>query len=302
LPVSAGSDKIGENRIKKDRRLKREQKQAARERKGAGFIMTYRMLVSDIDDTLLTDDLQVTPGTREALARAVKRGVVVTLATGRMFASAKRIARQIELDVPIITYQGSLVKTLQDEKVLYERWLPAEAARIVFAFAEQRRIHTQAYVDDRLFCSEDNEFSRSYSQLTGVPYEVHPRIGELAGERVTKILLTGEPAYLDRIREEIAPQLDGIAYITKSKPHYLEFTHPEGTKAHAVKFLAERFGIGMEEVIAVGDGLNDVEMVQAAGLGVAVGNAVDALKRVADHITASNNEEGVRKLIETFLL
>ena len=264
--------------------------------------MKYRMLVSDIDDTLLTDDLRLTPGTKEALARAVRRGVVVTLATGRMFRSAKQIAREINLDVPIITYQGSLVKTLQDGTVLYERWLSADAARLVLEFAEERRIHVQAYVDDRLISREDNAYVRDYSRLTGVPYEVEPHMSRLAAEKLTKILFIGDPGPLDLLRGEIAPMLEGAAYITKSKPHYLEFTHPEGTKAHAVRFLAERFGIGMDEVIAVGDGLNDLEMVQAAGLGVAVANAVDALKRAAGHITASNYEEGVRKVIETFLL
>src|SRR5437016_500393 len=95
------------------------------EREGAVETIMYKLIAIDIDDTLLTDDLVITEGTKAALAAAIEQGVFVTLATGRMFPSAQKIAAQLELNVPIITYQGSLIKTLFDEHVLYERSVPA---------------------------------------------------------------------------------------------------------------------------------------------------------------------------------
>jgi len=97
----------------------------------------YKLIAIDIDDTLINDSKEVTPATQQALEQAIAKGVIVTLATGRAYASAQAIARQIGMNVPIITYQGSLVKNLLDEKVLYERYVPMEAVRKLFDFCMQ---------------------------------------------------------------------------------------------------------------------------------------------------------------------
>src|SRR5690606_26639758 len=100
-------------------------------------LFMYKLIAIDIDDTLLNDDIIVTENTKAALKRAIESGVTVTLATGRMFSSAQKIARQINLNVPIITYQGALVKTLLDGKVLYEKNVPAAPARELLQYAQQ---------------------------------------------------------------------------------------------------------------------------------------------------------------------
>ncbi|MCI3927658.1 Cof-type HAD-IIB family hydrolase [Paenibacillus sp. TRM 82003] len=262
----------------------------------------YRLIAIDVDDTLLTDDLIVTEGTKAALAEAVAAGNVVTLATGRMYSSAVQIAAQLELNVPIITYQGALIKNSIDGKVLYERPVPEDAALDVVAFAEARGLHIQGYVEDRLIAKEDNDKIVAYAKLTRVPYIVNPDFRALARRGSTKLLIIDEPAVLDALIPELREVLGDRAHVTKSKPHYLEVVHPEATKGHALLHLAAHYGVAREQTIAVGDSWNDHEMVEAAGLGVAMANAVEPLKAAADYITRSNNDEGVRAVVETFLL
>jgi len=263
--------------------------------------MNYKLIAIDIDDTLLNDDIQVTEGTKKALERAINAGVTVTLATGRMYASAKKIAEQIQLNVPIITYQGALVKTLLDGEVLYERSVPADAARKVLDYANEHGLHLQLYVDDVLYGTEDNARIQAYSKLTNIPYVIEPNFELLIDKPNHKMLIIDEPEVLDHHIEILQQMLGDQLHITKSKAHYLEFMHKEGTKGHALQFLAQHIGCSMDQTIGIGDAWNDREMISVAGLGVAMGNAVPSLKEIADYVTLSNNEEGVRHVIEKFI-
>ncbi|MEK0317414.1 Cof-type HAD-IIB family hydrolase [Cohnella sp. 56] len=263
---------------------------------------SYKLIAIDLDDTLLNDELEVTEATRGALAEALSRGVHVTLATGRMFASAKQTAAQVGLNVPLITYQGSLVRNLLDERTLYERSVDLEAVRKLYAYTRDRQLHLQTYIDDKLYSFDDGDRLAAYAKQSNIPYIVEPELDALPIGRHTKLIIIDEPALLDQIAPELHALLGPEVHITKSKPHYLEFTHREGTKGHALKFLAEHFGISIDETIAIGDSWNDREMIEAAGLGVAMANAVPALREIADFVTLSNNEDGVKHVVDKFIL
>jgi Cof subfamily protein (haloacid dehalogenase superfamily) len=263
---------------------------------------TYKMIAIDVDDTLLNDDLKITESTKAALAAASAKGVIVTLATGRMFASAKKIAKQLEMNVPIITYQGSLVKNLMEEQIIYERSVPPAAAQFLYRYAETHNLHLQVYHNDTLYVKEDSQKIKDYSALSNIPYTVTAEFNALASKPLTKMLFIDEPDKLDAVAIDLRNSLGGQLHITKSKAHYLEFLHPEGTKGHAVESLAMHYNVDLSQVIAIGDSWNDHEMLEIAGLGVAMGNAVDSLKKIANYITLSNNEDGVRHVVEKFIL
>lgn len=262
----------------------------------------YRLIASDIDDTLLHDDLTISDRNRQAIHAAVERGVIITLATGRMFPSAQKVARSLQLNVPLITYQGSKVKNLLDEQTLYERTVPPEVAAEVFRYAEKHKLHLQIYHDDFLYALEDNEKIRRYAMVQHVDYRIVRDFSRFFEQPLTKMLVIDEPGRLEEIAAEWRELFGDRAYVTKSKPEYLEVLHPEGTKGSALKYLASRFGIDMSEVIALGDSWNDHDMIEIAGLGVAMGNAVDTLKAIADYIAPTNNEDGVAHVIEKFVL
>lgn len=262
----------------------------------------YKLIAMDVDDTLLSDQLTVSEETKAALKAAIDLGVTVTLATGRMYASAVQIAKQINLNVPIITYQGSLVKTLLEGKVLYERYVPTKAAVQIQQYCQQHSLHLQLYVDDLLYGMEDNEIINEYSDRSKIPFIIEPDFNKLINKPLSKMLIIDDPIKLNQVQSELIALIGNEAHITKSKPHYLEITHKEGTKGHALRFMAEHLGCSTQETIAIGDSWNDHEMIEAAGLGIAMGNATDKLKAIADYVTFSNNEDGVRHVIEKFIL
>ncbi|MFC5701946.1 Cof-type HAD-IIB family hydrolase [Cohnella faecalis] len=265
--------------------------------------MTYRLVAMDLDDTLLNDELKVTDTTRQAMADAIARGVHLTIATGRMYDSARQTASQVGLNVPIITYQGSLIKNLLDGEVLYERSVPPAAAEKLYQYCLAHGLHLQTYIDDKLYTPEENDKLFSYVKQSNIPYTVESDFGKLVSNpKQTKLLIIDEPAKLDAMIPELRELLGPEVHVTKSKPNYLEFMHHEGTKGHALRFLAKHFDIPIEETIAMGDAMNDHEMVEAAGLGVAMANAVPALKEIADYVTLSNNDDGVRHVLEKFIL
>ena len=261
----------------------------------------YKLIAIDIDDTLLNDQNQVTEKTKQALKAAQEAGVTITLATGRMFASAQQIAKQIELNVPIITYQGSLVKTLMDEQVLYQRDVPQEAALELLEYVKEHKLHLQLYVNDTLFGIEDNDRIKSYSKNSNIPYIIEPDFNKLINEPNHKMLIIDEPHILDSHIPILQEKLGHVLHITKSKPNFLEFMHKQGTKGEALKFIANYINCELSETIAIGDAWNDREMIQVAGLGVAMGNAVEPLKELADYITLSNDRDGVAYAINKFI-
>ncbi|MEC0238398.1 Cof-type HAD-IIB family hydrolase [Paenibacillus dokdonensis] len=262
----------------------------------------YKLIAIDIDDTLINDDKEVTPATQQALEQAVAKDVVVTLATGRAYASAQKIARQTGLNVPIITYQGALIKNLMDEKVLYERYVPKDAAHKLFEYCIEHNLHLQVYIDDKLYAREENQKLKYYSELNRTPYFIEPDFEKLIAQKTPKMLIIDDPSYLDEIAPVLRELLGSEVHITKSKPHFLEIMHFEGTKGHALTFLANHFDVDMAQTMALGDSWNDHEMLEAAGLGVAMGNAIQALKDIAGYVTLSNNEDGVKAAIEKFVL
>jgi len=262
----------------------------------------YRLVAADLDDTLLTDDLTVTERTKQAMAAAIARGVRLTIATGRMFASARQIAEQVGLNVPIITYQGSLIRNLLDGETLYERSVPLEDARKLYDYTREHGLYLQTFINDRLYAFDEGDKLFAYAKQSAIPYFVEPVFDRLPEGRHTKLIIIDEPEKLDELLPILQARLSDEVHLTKSKPNFLEFVHREGTKGHALRFLAAHYGIPMEQTIAIGDAWNDREMIEAAGLGVAMANGVPALRELADYVTLSNNEDGVAHVLEQFIL
>ncbi|SDH13943.1 hypothetical protein SAMN04487975_10356 [Planococcus glaciei] len=262
----------------------------------------YKLVAIDLDGTLLTDDLMISPNTVTAIQRAAEAGTIVTIATGRMFSSAKLIALQLNLNVPLITYQGALIKDVNEKQVVYERTVPPHIAQKLIEISRDKNLHLQLYQDDILYSAVENDKLIAYAEAVKVPYRIEPDLIKLAEKGVTKLLFIEEPHVLDQLQGELQSLIGDSAHIAKSKKHYLEITHPEANKGNALLFLANMLGIERTEIIGIGDNYNDIELIAAAGLGVAMGNAVKEIKDLADYTTFSNNEEGVLHVLEKFVL
>lgn len=262
----------------------------------------YKLIATDLDDTLLNDRIEVSPANREALQKAMDLGVIVTIATGRMFRSALPVAEQLGIRGPIITYQGALLRDTVSKETLWERPMPLELAQRVLAEGYGAGVHMNVYIEDRLFVDRITPEGSGYANLAEVPMIPVGDLTDFLKQDPIKILFIAAPDLLDRLNREMHDKFGPTLYITKSKPNYLEFMHPEATKRHGLAALVRKYGILREEIIAFGDSYNDIDMLEFAGLGVAMGNAPAEIKSRADYVTDTNNNNGVAQAVKKFVL
>ncbi|MGE4273063.1 MAG: Cof-type HAD-IIB family hydrolase [Desulfitobacterium sp.] len=266
--------------------------------------MSIKLVATDLDDTLLRDDLTLSQRVMAAIRQAKEQGVYVTFATGRMPVSARPYAEQLGLDVPIITYNGAMIQEAISRKILYRKVISVEVAREVIRFLLSEELYLHMYRGDRVFVQKTNEWSEAYGQKTGVQVEEADLLEILQEEKegVEKIIIFAHPDELKIWREKLRVMFPKMLHLTSSKPYFLELNHPEVNKGNTLLNFAKGLGIKPEEVMAIGDSLNDLEMIRYAGLGVAMENAHQDVKDVAKVITSSNEEDGVAKAIEDYVL
>ncbi len=266
-----------------------------------------KLVAIDLDETLLRSDLTISGHTREALRQVRARGVAVTICTGRMFRSAQPFAEQLGFDIPLITYGGALIKNARSGEVLYYRLLETEVARQVIRFGRERGIQVNYYLlngaDDDLYAELITRWGENYDSFARVPlYRVADLETLLDTSNPLKLLLIEDGPAIDGILLELRGMIGEQAHLAKSKPRFLEVDHPEATKGRALHELADWMQIDRSQVMAIGDNFNDLEMLEFAGLGIAVANAPAEVQACADHVTASNNEDGVALALERFVL
>jgi Cof subfamily protein (haloacid dehalogenase superfamily) len=223
------------------------------------------------------------------------------LVTGRMFQAVRPYALEAGLDDPVVCYQGAVVAEPRTGKWLRHEPIPLELAREAIAALRDEGFGLNCYVGDELYVAEITPGARQYADFQDI--ELHP-VGDLLAwleEPPTKLVVIDDPEVLDGLKQRMIAHFDGRLYISKSLPHFLEFASPDVTKAAGLDFVAEHLGFARERTVAFGDGENDVELVDWAGFGVAVENAHDRVKELADLICPSVTEEGVAQVLEALL-
>ncbi len=262
--------------------------------------MKYKLLVFDLDDTLLNEEHKISRRNVETLRRAAGEGLIITIATGRMFRSTLPYARQLGINVPLITYHGALVRKAAGGPDIWHRPVPLDAAVQVAEYAVDHGYHLNLFIDDAFCIPETNEYTRAYQSLSNVEFKIIGNPAEyLRREKTppTKMNIVSFSG-MEEIMERVAGQFHGRVTVTQARPEFLEITHLEATKGIALRHLAEAEGVHRDEVVAIGDSLNDISMLEYAGTGVAVANAREEVKQVAQVITLSNLEDGVAHFIE----
>lgn len=269
-----------------------------------GGNMAIRLVAIDLDDTLLDSQHRISSVCIEAIQKARKRGVLITLATGRMFKAALPYAEQIGIDLPLIIYQGALVMNSRSQKVFYCRPIPTAVIMQVIAFLQQHAMDYHLYTRHLLHARDRSRYLEKHVEVTGVQPSLHEDLDAIAGrEEILEIMaLAGSERSQTAMYGHLKEQFGECLHITPFKYHTLELMDREANKARALEFLARRYRISREEVMAIGDGHNDRPMLEWAGIGVAMGNASEAVKEAADFITLSNDEEGVAAAIHEYVL
>lgn len=262
------------------------------------------MVVLDLDDTLLLNDGTISNKTKEKIFEAMKKGIYIVLASGRPTFAIKDIADELQLKTNgyIISYNGARIIDYKNENTIYRADITKEQVKKVYDFAKENNAFMQTYDDNNIITEKSNEYTEIESKITKMPILEKKDFINSLPKTLVKALILQESEYLEKLEIKVKQQMKNEMYITRTKPFFLEFMNIEVDKSKSILRLCEKLNISKEEVIAVGDSYNDISMVKVAGLGVAMGNAIDELKSIANYITDTNENDGVAKVIQKFIL
>jgi hypothetical protein len=248
----------------------------------------YHMIAIDIDDTFFGEANAAPQENVEALCELDHRGVHVILCSGRPTPSTMRIAQSVfDSDRPhyIISYNGAVVREVESGRELSRRGVSLQVALEIVRYAREHGLLAQYYHDDEFFTEAEDPRAEEYSRMSGLPYRAVGPLEAFMDEESPKLLMQGDPAELPVHLQRLRRQSAGRWNTTISKPMFLEVLNPAVDKGKAMVELADYLGVPRDAVVAVGDSLNDIEMLHEAAVGVAVANARDEVKAAADMVT-----------------
>ena len=263
--------------------------------------MSIRAIAFDLDDTLLRSDLSVSAYTIDVLHRAAERGIIILPASGRTRDSMFPTVQRIGCASAFISCNGADVWTT-DRELLMQELLPVDLAHEVARFAQERGVYCQTYSPSRFYYSIENAYAKSYAQSSSLEGEFVGDLTAFIHKPVTKLLMMDTPERIAELYHEARTLFQGRASLTCSKAYFLECNPLKATKGNALHWCAQHFGFQMEELITFGDSLNDVSMLEAAGTGIAMGNARADVKAMGFPTCLTNDEDGVARYIEEHIL
>ena len=270
--------------------------------------MKKRMLFMDLDGTLLNDAKQITDGNRAALELALQRGHSAIITTGRPLKSAMEQARMLGMDRPgcyLIAYNGAVVYDWTQRKQIFARSLPYDVVHRVFDLTRERGEHVQTYDTWDVLVEErcDDAAVRRYCQLICMEFRLIGDVRADLKEQPVKCLVINYERKdgLEKIQTWIRQNMSEEVDCFFSCDQYLEVVPKGMNKGEAVKMLCQMMGVDIADAVSVGDAANDLTMIEAAGIGVAMANATEEVKAVADYITTrDNNHDGIAEVVERF--
>jgi len=218
-----------------------------------------------------------------------------------MFRSVRPYALEAGIDDPVVCYQGAVVAEPVSGRWLRHVPIPLDLARETIAALNEQGFGLNCYVGDELYVAEVTPEARRYADFQHLELHAVGDLLEWLHEPPTKLVVIDDPDVLDGLNERMNASFGGRLYISKSLPYFLEFASPDVTKAAGLDFLAERVGFSSERTVAFGDGENDIELIDWAAYGVAVANAHERVKEIADFVCPAVGEEGVAQVLEAFL-
>ena len=289
----------------------------------------FKLMTIDLDGTLLNSYGEVSEATRKALLTVKERGTEVVLASGRPISSTESLAVELGVDNYLISGNGAAVYDIKEQKVIYDRFLTKEQVMRIAKLCEDNSFFYNVYTEDEVIASSLNYNVLFYHKENvkkieekrthiNVVQNIMEYIEQSGKEKFLKITVCDESQFIFNSIMKRLKEIDGIdvletAYMSRKKIKdgtddvdiqyfYTEITNKNVNKWSAIEFLLEKLNIKKEEVISIGDNLNDKEMIENAGLGVVMGNSNPKMKEIADEIVADNNSEGVLEAIERFVL
>jgi len=266
--------------------------------------MKYKLIAADVDGTLVNDKSELTERTKAAIVKAVDAGVIFVVATGRAFSKVQMINDLFDKDMPFIVFNGAAAYMGKTKKLLFERFLDFDLATEAFNIGQEKGIAQICWTGPHLWVSKICKETTNYTNFYGVDPIVVTDLAAIKGEvkGVSKILWIDDPAKIKELSAEMHEYFGNKLRCMSSMAHFLEFVSNDAGKGTALADIGKLCGVDRIEMIAIGDGQNDIGMFEYAGFSIAVENSSDEVKAVCDYITSSNNDDGAAEAIEKFIL
>lgn len=264
------------------------------------------LLALDLDDTLLREDLTISFHTKNILKRVEEAGIIVVLASGRSPKAMERYARDLGLHKRpgyLVCNNGTTIQESHTGTIVKEFFLPIEASLAVFDLVDAEGFPVQIYEDGTIYVSRRNEYADIDQKLTGLRQVVVDNFRSFLAAGAQKMVIPGDPALLKPLEVLLKTFIGDRVTIFTSKPYFLEILPPATGKGEALAMVAQMLGIDRNQVMAIGDSMNDESMIRWAGYGVAMLNGDPRIKAIAKAVTGRTNEEdGVADFVEQHLL
>jgi Cof subfamily protein (haloacid dehalogenase superfamily) len=262
----------------------------------------YKIIFLDIDGTLIKSDHTISEATIDIIQKLKENQILVVLVSARPIHGMIKIAEEAGLQgFPAVSLNGALI--FINEKVVFESVIEINVTRRIYDYLKQYHT-TPIFYNQHSWFSEMPDYHTRYEQkITDVPITIESfnntiQYWQKQNSGPNKILVISEESEINEIKNNLTGQFSDRLNILTSKQTYLEIMNREASKLTAVKYLLKQFNLNREEAIAIGDHFNDKEMIQFAGMGIAMGNSPDEVKVAADYVTDTNNHDGVFKAIQ----
>lgn len=268
--------------------------------------MNYKLVVLDLDGTLTNARKEITPKTKEALMKAQEMGVKIILASGRPTYGITPLADQLEINKfggYIMSFNGGKIINWTTKDVVFEQKLNTQLVPVLYQKAMESGMNILTYQGENIVTTKsEDEYVQQEAFINKMPViQLNDFLHDIVYP-LNKCLIVGDPVPLHDLELQLAREMENKMGIYRSADFFLECVPLNIDKAYSLNWLIQKLNISKEEVIACGDGHNDLSMIEFAGMGVAMANAVQPLKRVADYITLSNEEDGIAHVIEKYIL
>ena len=270
--------------------------------------LPYSIIALDLDGTLTNSEKNITPRTFDALMKAQREGVRLVLASGRPTFGIAALANQLQLadyGGYVLSYNGGRIIDWCEKTVIFSQVVDQKLVPILYDFAEKNQLPIVTYLPEAILASKnEGEYLAEEARINGMPIVVAQNFVEEAMQIAggsTKFLIPGEPELLIQLESEMKAALSEQMEVFRSAPFFLELPPKGIDKAQSLQRLLTHLGLERESLMAFGDGFNDLSMIQFAGQGVAMANAVDEVKSIANFVTTSNEEDGIAHALEQLL-
>jgi len=269
--------------------------------------MKYKLLVLDVDGTIITELSRISDHVKNAVREVQKKGILVTLTTGRMFRTTLPFVHDLNITLPVICYQGALIKNPLNKELIFHEPIPLDLAQKVVDVAKKEKVHLNFYINDTLYMThpkspEAKEYLKIEKQNRNTEQNYINLENYKLKKSPTKFIIISDKTHINKVEKYIQKEFKDELSTTRGIRDFLDILNIGISKGKALKILADYLGVKKKEIISIGDYYNDIPMFTESGLSIAVKNSPTKVKKAVDYVTDSVENDGAAKAIEKFIL